>query len=273
MTAGSDWNQASGAWDAARDFVETMKAELTAAMIAGLALSPGAAVLELGAGTGALAAQLADAVGPEGRVLATDLAPGMVELVQREAGDRPQLSAVVADAAATGCDADSFDAAASRMLLMLLPDPKQALSEWHRVLRPGGRLAVAVWDAPEHNTWLVAVGMSAMIHGAVAGGPPTEPGGVFSLGSADELSALVENAGFHSVQVQTVAMKARFTSADAHFATISAMAAPLGKAIAAASPEVLAAIKATTAEIIAPFHTDDGDYVIPAQALLCTAVA
>jgi enediyne biosynthesis protein CalE5 len=273
MTAGTDWNEATGAWDAARDFVETMKAGLTAAMIDGLALSPGDAVLELGAGTGALAARLADVVGPNGRVLATDLAPGMVDLVQRLAADRPQLSAAVADATATGCDRSSYDAVVSRMLLMLLPDPKQALSEWHRVLRPGGRLAAAVWDAPQHNTWLVAVGMSAMIHGAVTGGPPTEPGGVFSLGSVDDLLALVENAGFHSATVQTVAMEARFASAAAHFDTISAMAAPLGKAIAAAAPEILAAIKATTAEIIAPYRTDDGSYLIPAQALLCTAIA
>jgi enediyne biosynthesis protein CalE5 len=272
VTVDTAWNAAASAWDGATEFVETMKEGLSAGMLDGLALSPGDAVLEVGAGTGALAARLADAVGGDGRVLATDLAPGMVELVAREAAERPQLSTAVADASEVGGEGCSYDAVAARMLLMLLPDPLAALTEWHRVLRPGGRLAVAVWDAPEHNIWLVAVGMSAMIHGAVSGGPPTEPGGVFSLGSVDALSAAVTAAGFQSVEVTAIAMQARFASADDHFTTISAMAAPLGKAIAAASPDVLAAIKGTTAEVIAPFQTDEG-YVIPAQALLCTAIA
>jgi SAM-dependent methyltransferase len=196
----------------------------------------------------------------------------MVGLVEREAADRPQLSAAVVDAAATGLPSAAYDAVASRMTLMLLPDAEAALVDWHRVLRPGGRLAVAVWDAPEHNTWLVALGMSAMIHGAVSGGLPIEPGGVFSLGSVDALSAVAERAGFHSVKVETISMQARFASAEEHFAIVSSTAAPLRKALAAASPETLEAIKRTTAEIIAPYQTDDG-FVIPSQALLCTALA
>jgi SAM-dependent methyltransferase len=272
MTAAADWNAATRAWDEGRDFVETMNADLTAAMIDGLALSPGDAVLELGAGTGELAATIADAVGHDGRVMATDVAPGMVELVQRMATDRPQLRAAVVDASDTGFESSSYDAAAARMVLMFLPEPQAALTDWHRVLRPGGRLAVAVWDAPEHNTWLIALGMSAMIHGAVSGGPPTEPGGVFSLGSTDALTAVVEAAGFSHVKAQTVSMQARYSSAEEHFARVSAMAAPLRNALAAASPETLQAIKTTTAEIIAAHKTDDG-YSIPAQALLCTAIA
>jgi SAM-dependent methyltransferase len=272
VTVASDWTSAAGAWDRNRDFVETMKAGLTTALVDGLALAPGDHVLELGAGTGELATRLADAVGPTGQVLATDVSPGMVELMERAAADRPQLSVAVADAIATGCQSASYDAIAARMLLMLLPDPPAALTEWHRVLSPGGRLAVAVWGAPEHNTWLVALGMSAMIHGALTGGLPTDPGGPFSLASPEVLAAATEGAGFSGVTVATIAMEAPFTSAEEHFDTVAATAAPLRAALAAASPETLAAIKATTAEVIAPFKTDQG-YVIPAQALLCTARA
>jgi SAM-dependent methyltransferase len=272
MTVASDWSSAASAWDLHRDFVERTKAGLTTALIDGLALAPGDAVLELGAGTGELATRLADMVGPGGQVLATDVSPGMVELLERAAADRPQLSAAHGDASATGCQSASYDAIAARMLLMLVPDPKEALTEWHRVLRPGGRLAVAVWGPPENNIWLVALGMSAMIHGAVTGGPPTEPGGVFSLASPEALSAVVTGAGFSGVTVSTIAMEATFASAEEHFDTVSATAGPLRAALAAASPETVTAIRATAAEIIAPFSTDDG-YVIPAQALLCTAHA
>lgn len=272
MTATVDWSNATSAWDERREFVEDVKSDLSTAMVAALALSPGDAVLEIGAGTGDFAVRLADAVGPQGRVLATDLSAGMVELVRRVGSDRQQLSAAVADATATGLEGSSYDAVASRMVLMLLADPQQALTEWKRVLRPAGRLAVAVWGPPEHNTWLVAVGMSAMIHGAISGGPPTGPGGVFSLGSADALHDAVGGAGFHAVNVQTIDLQARFATADQHFDTVAAMAAPLRDALSAATPETLSAIRATSAEIIAA-HRCDAGYLIPAQALLCTADA
>ena len=92
-----------------------------------------------------------------------------------------------------------------------------------------------------------------MIHGAVTGGPPTEPGGVFSLASPDVLAAAVEARRVQRVTVRTIAMEATFASAEEHFDTVSATAAPLRAALAAAHPS-LAAIKATTAEIIAPFR-------------------
>jgi ubiquinone/menaquinone biosynthesis C-methylase UbiE len=75
----------------------------------------------------------------------------------------------------------SMDIVVFRMGLMLVTEPKRVLEECHRVLRSGGMLGVAVWAAPQHNPWLTSVGMAAMMHGLVSGGPPTGPGGPFSL--------------------------------------------------------------------------------------------
>lgn len=263
------WDDATAAWDERRDFVESTKQPLSEQMLAGLAISPGDRVLELGAGTGDFALALAAA---GAQVLATDLAPGMVELIQRRAVGHPDVSAALVDATDTGCETSGYDAVVSRMTLMLLTDPQSALTDWHRVLRPNGRLAVAVWDAAEHNTWLVALGMSMMIHGAIAGPLPTDPGGPFSLASHKALTEVVEGAGFHAPEVRAVAMQAEFANAEEHFDTVAAMAAPLRTALEAVTPDTLAAIKATTAEIIAPYRTEAG-YSIPAQALLATAVA
>jgi SAM-dependent methyltransferase len=269
MTATNDWDGAAAAWDLRRDFVETLKEQLSEALQAGLAISAGDRVLELGAGTGAFAARLADA---GGQVLATDLAPAMVDLIRATAQTHPNLTAAVVDAQDTGCATASYDAVVSRMALMLLTDPLAALVDWHRVLRPNGRLAVAVWDAPEHNTWLVALGMSMAIHGAISGPLPTEPGGPFSLASDKALREITEGAGFHATEIRTITMREEFASIDEHFETVAAMAAPLHAALQSATRDTLAAIKATTAEIIEPYKTAAG-FSIPAQALVCTAVA
>lgn len=267
-----DWTAVAGAWDARRRHVERMKSDLTRQLVAALRLSAGERVLELGAGTGELALRLADEVGPAGRVLVTDAAPGMVDLIRATAGGRQQIEVGLVDATDTGLPAASYDAVAFRMGLMLLAEPARALAECRRVLRAGGRVAAAVWDAPQHNPWLLAVGMPAMMHGVVSGGPPTGPGGVFSLGDAEVLAALAADAGFAEVEVRAVATPARFATADEHFDTVSALAGPLGTALAAAPAETLAAVRASAAELIEPYRTDDG-FVIPGQALLLAATA
>ncbi|MGE5287826.1 MAG: class I SAM-dependent methyltransferase [Micromonosporaceae bacterium] len=267
-----DWTDAAASWHAYRDHVETIKAGLTRELLAGLRLSQGDRVLELGAGTGELALRLADAVGSAGHVAATDIAPGMADLIRRTADGHPEITASVVDATDTGLPSASYDAVVFRMGLMLIKNPERALAECRRVLRDRGRLGLAVWDAPQHNPWLIAVGMSAMMHGVVAGDPPTAPGGVFSLGDADLLTKLVHNAGFHDVSVRPVATPNRFATADEHFDTVAALAGPLRAALAAAPPDTLAAVRATAAEQIAAYKTSDG-YDIPGQALLCIASA
>jgi SAM-dependent methyltransferase len=267
-----DWTAVAGAWDVRRGHVEDAKRELTDKLLAGLALRDGDRVLELGAGTGELAVRLADAVGPGGTVHATDAAAGMVELIRRTAAGRPQLSAAVADACGTGLQDASYDVVVFRMGLMLCEEPRLAAAECHRVLGPGGRLGVAVWAGPEHNPWVTAVGMSAMLHGAVTGPPPIAPGGVFSLGSPDVLRSVVEAGGFRDVTVEEVDVTHRFVSTDEHFDTVSSLSGPLALALAAAPPETLAKVRASAADAIATYRTDDG-YLVPGRGLACWAVA
>jgi SAM-dependent methyltransferase len=267
-----DWSAVAGAWDTRRQHVEEVKHELTERLLADLHLRDGDRVLELGAGTGELAVRLSDAVAPSGTVHATDAAVGMVELVRRTTAGRAGVTAGVADACATGLPDAAYDVVVFRMGLMLCTEPERATAECHRVLEPGGRLGVTVWAGMEHNPWVTAVGMSAMSQGAVSGPPPITPGGVFSLGSPEVLKEVVERGGFHDVAVEEVDASQRFTSADEHFETVSSLSGPLAVALAATPPETLAKVRATAAELIAPYRTEDG-YRIPGRALVCWAVA
>lgn len=267
-----DWSAVAAAWDAHREHAESTTGAVTVAVLDALALEPGQHVLELGAGTGDFATEIAKRVTPGGRVLASDVAAGMVALLARAAADIDNLDVAQLDAVQTGRGDGEYDAVVFRMGLMFVSEPERALRECRRVLRDGGRLAVAVWAGPEHNPWISSIGMAAMVHAVVAGGPPTGPGGLFSLADPALLSRAAEAAGFTHVEVRPVATTASFASADEHFSTVSALAGPLAAALASASPEQLARVRRTAAELVQPHHTADG-LVLPGRALLLTARA
>jgi len=167
-----DWSQVASNWDRLRAEIEETSRVATEAFLDAIDLKAGERVLELGGGNGELAARLAGLVRPGGSVLASDVAPEMVEVIRaRTAGD-DNVTVQLIDATDIALDTASFDVVVFRMGLMLVSDPSAALQEIRRVLRPGGRLAATVWGAPQHNAWMASVGMAAMMHGLVQGPGP-----------------------------------------------------------------------------------------------------
>lgn len=270
MTAAFDWTGVAPAWDAHRRHTQTTTSPVADALVAALALTPGEAVLELATGSGELALRLAGLVGETGRVLASDAAAGMVALAQGTVEGLPQVSTALVDAAATGLDDGTFDAVVCCHGLMFVPQPEQAVSECYRVLRPEGRLAAAVWAGPQDNPWVSSIGMAAMVHGLAGGGPPTGPGGLFSLADPGRLRSLVETAGFQDVRVDQVPVSFGFASADEHFEVVSSLAGPIAALIAAGTPEQRAAARATAAELVAAHRLPDGTVQLPGLALVVT---
>lgn len=269
--AGSpDWSAAAPHWDRRREDVEQMKVELTNRLIDGLGDLRGKAVLELGAGTGELAARLAEAVGPEGTVLASDAAAGMVELLEKRLAAVPNAQAATLDATRIDRPDASFDVVVFRMGPMLLAEPDVGLAEIRRVLRPGGRMAVAVWGAPQDNPWMITVGMAAMMQGLVQGGPPIGPGGPFSLADPADLEKRVRAAGFSDVLVTPIASTRRFSTSADHVDTVLALSPQLAAAVAGATAEQVAAVRDQVATLTAQYRTADG-IEIPNSTVLCVA--
>ncbi len=111
-----------------------------------LSLLPGDAVLDIGSGPGLLAAELADTVGPEGRVVGLDLSEPMIEMGRQRCADRPQVSFEQGDAAELPFEADAFDVVVTTQVYEYVPDIPGALAEVGRVLRPGGLVAILDTD-------------------------------------------------------------------------------------------------------------------------------
>ncbi len=124
-----------------------------AAAAASTGVMPGDAVIDVAAGTGKLAAVLADRVGPFGRVVAVDLSPAMVERGSAQTHDLVQLEFILADALALPFDDGHFDAATIAFGLGTLPDLGAGLRELRRVVRPGGRVVCLEPTMPRPRWW------------------------------------------------------------------------------------------------------------------------
>jgi SAM-dependent methyltransferase len=151
----AQWNEAARHWEKHRVVIEGMFAPVTAALVQDAGIDPGQAVLDVATGPGEPALSLAAIVGAKGRVIGVDVVPAMIDAAGREAGRRRLCNASfrVAPADELPFDDESFDAVVSRFGVMFFPSPQEGIREMLRVLKPGGKLAVAVWHHARNNPY------------------------------------------------------------------------------------------------------------------------
>jgi demethylmenaquinone methyltransferase / 2-methoxy-6-polyprenyl-1,4-benzoquinol methylase len=124
-----------------------------AAVVDETRLTAGDSAIDVAAGTGQLATELADRVGPFGRVVAVDISPAMVERGTARARDIVQLEFVLADALELPFDDGRFGAATIAFGLGALTDPAAGIRELCRVVRPGGRVVCLEPTMPRPQWW------------------------------------------------------------------------------------------------------------------------
>ena len=264
-----DWSAVAEAWETNVEHVESHTVAATEAWVQAADVRPGDRVLELGAGPGTTAGEWSRMVGPTGRVVISDVAPGMVAVARRRNATLDNVEVVVLDAARIDRPDHSFDVVVSRMGLMFTPDPAGAFREIRRVLAEGGRFSALTWAGMAHNPWMTCVGMAAMVNGLVAGGPPDGPGGIFSLGDPARLASLADGAALVDVTVQEIPVSFHSDSIDTHIQRVSALAGPLAAAFTAATPQQLEAVRQTAGQLAAD-HIGERGVTLPGRALLVT---
>jgi SAM-dependent methyltransferase len=186
-------------------------------------------VLDVAAGAGDQSLDLAERVGSQGSVLATDLSPALVaraEAHARAAG-LTQLKSRVADGEALPVEAATFDAAVCRLGLMLFPDPLQGLREMHRALRPGGGVCTVVFSTPDRNPCVRILMATALRHAGLAPRDPFEVGSLFSLGRPRHIDGLFQQAGFRVVATTAMDAPFRVRSVDDYLAFVRSSASPI----------------------------------------------
>jgi ubiquinone/menaquinone biosynthesis C-methylase UbiE len=166
----------------------------------------------------------------------------------------------------------SVDAILCRWALMLLVDPEAAAREMRRVLSPGGRAAVAVWDLPAANPW-ATVAMQSMIKLGHVSPPDRGMPGMFALAAPGALQRVLESAGFVFAHVEAVKLERRYPDIRDYLEEtldLSQMfAAPFRRLDPSGQEEVVCEME----ELAAPFRGDDGSYTFPGRALVAGARA
>jgi SAM-dependent methyltransferase len=188
-------------------FVPALFQEWASRVTAAARLQPGQRVLDVACGTGVLAREAVARVGAAGTVVGLDANPGMLTVAKQRA---PGVEWREGMAEALPYPDQSFDAVVSQFGLMFFTDRQQALREMLRVLVPGGRLAVAVWDSLENTpAYADEVALLERIAGKPAADALRAP---YMLGDRKELTALFTKAGVASVDIATHTGTAKFPS-------------------------------------------------------------
>jgi SAM-dependent methyltransferase len=260
------WSAAARSWARAAEEEETgASGAATPWLLEAAELQPGQRVLELACGAGRVGLQAASRVGPDGSVLCSDFSQAMVDAVAErvERLGLPNVGTRLLDAQQLELPDDDFDRILCRFGYMLMADPQKALRESARVLRPGGRLALAVWGAAEKNPWLSLI-IDALIDQLNA--PPLEPGtpGPFSLCDRDRLRALVEGAGLVDVEIEAIETEQAYASLDGWWEEILEVSGPLAAMLKAMPDGDREAIRARAMADGERFVGDDGSVAFPA---------
>lgn len=268
----AEWEAMAPGWERRSAWLREWSHDVTDWLVTNLAPQPGQTILELAAGPGDLGLTAAQRVGPEGRLISTDLSPAMVELARRRAADLGVTNAEfrVADATQTGLPAGSVDGVLCRWGYSLIPDVDTALAESRRVLRRGGRLALSAMSGPADNPWASCVAGSLIGLGLIPPIDPNEPGGLFSLADHERLHALLTEAGFGDVRIEDMSFTLRFSDFYDYWRFILEFAGAVAILIQSFNDEQREAVRSATQAAIEPFRRGDG-YEIPGLSVNAVA--
>lgn len=253
-----------------------MRSALTEALITVADLCPGQRVLDLASGPGLLAQAAAPHVLPNGWVLASDIAEDMLMQGRTIAAATltPSVQDVMSYAAADSeqlcLRSASFDRILAGLALFMLPDPDQALRECHRILRPGGRIALSVWGTRE-SVPLISHAQDCIAH--LLPQPRVARPSVFRFGKAGILEAALVAAGFSAVQITTVQWSSHFEDAAAYWQAFLDLAGGVTGALTKLAPATQTQLRTSIKHELELYRNPrQGGYTMTSQALVATAL-
>lgn len=269
------WEAAAPGWARHQRPVREWAAPVSQWLVQSLGLQPGQRVLELAAGVGETGLLAAELVAPVGTVTISDQAEAMLAAARERAAELGLDNAEFRVLNAEWIDAPvaSYDAVLCRWGVMLMTDPAAALSEARRVLRPGGRLALAVWDELALNPWAALPAQELRERGL--GGPdgdPTRPG-PFALADRERLRELLEEAGFEVLAIESLELSRSHASFAEFWDMQLDMSPSYHDAVLSLPEPQIEELRDSLQRRLQPFTAGDGSLELPGRSLVALAGA
>jgi SAM-dependent methyltransferase len=249
-------------WDAASELYEDgwraplAPAQQTLLQVADI--KPGERVIEAACGSGLVTWVLAEAAGPGGYVLATDLSQNMVDLTAHKAAGYGWVETARLSADDLAVEPESFDAAVCALGLMYVPDPGKAAASMMRAVRPGGRVVATVWGERRNCGW-------AEIFPIVDARVVSEVCPLFfASGAPGSLRRDFEQAGLHDVEEHRQREVLEFAD-DRSLLSAMLLGGPVALAVKRFTPEIMKEVEGEFLGSVRDHRAADGSYRIPGE--------
>jgi SAM-dependent methyltransferase len=268
------WEEAAPGWVRRQAEIRAFGAPVAHWMVQAIQPQPGERILELAAGLGEPGMLAAELVAPVGGVIVSDQAEGMLEGARARALELglTNIEFQVFGAEWIDLPVASVDAVLCRWGYMLMDDPLAALRETRRVLRPGGHVALAVWDTLAKNPWAQLPGLELAARGLTQ--PPVEgTPGPFALGDTDRVRELLEEAGFTEIELGAIAVERRSPTFEDFWEETLDISRNFHDTVLGCPEEQIAEIRAGLARRLETYMAEDGSLAIPGVSLVALASA
>jgi ubiquinone/menaquinone biosynthesis C-methylase UbiE len=259
------WDRFSRGWEKWDSLVLPMLRPIGDEMLRLLRISAAAHHLDVASGTGEPGLTVATQA-PEGQVVLTDQAAGMIDVARRNAAARG-----IHNVEFHVCGADevpfadgTFDSISCRFGFMFFPDIAGAVSELRRVLKPGGRLCTAVWAEPDGNPWATIPMAAIAAETELPAAPPDAPG-LFRCAAPGAIGGVFAAAGLHDVGETDVRASLSTASAEEYWQYMTEVAAPVIAGLSLVDDEARARIRAASMQAADAFAVD-GRLELPLHA-------
>lgn len=268
------WQEAAAGWKARQAQVRRLSEPVSQWMVQAINPQPGQRVLELAAGLGETGFRVAELVGPIGGVITSDQSEAMLEGARERASELglANVEFQVLNAEWIDLPVASVDAVLCRWGYMLMTDVAAALRETRRVLRPQGRVALAVWGPVEENPWAALPAAELRERGL---GPAPQAGepGPFALGDPGQVKRLLDEAGFEDVEVEALELAQHARSFKDVWDTTLDLSRNFHDAVLARPQAEIEQIYASLERRFDPYTAADGSLEVPMKTLVAVASA
>jgi SAM-dependent methyltransferase len=264
------WNGPGGqAWLASWERIQRTVTPFGQQALEEAAVKPGERVLDVGCGTGQTTADLARAVGPQGRVLGVDVSETLLNVARAE--EIPNATFVQGDATTQPLDPATFDLVFSRFGVMFFADPVPAFANFRQALKDSGRIVFVCWRTLQENPWVTVPVRAAAPFLAPINRPGPEDPGPFAFGDTARVERIFKEAGLAPPTFRKLDRSLRVgATVDETIDNITRFG-PLVKPFADSSPDQVAKAKAAVADAFRPHARPDGVFLDGACWLVRTS--